>query len=42
MSNNQNQIVFDNFFCLCGDFRLTREFFDHLETSQLPVKGFTF
>ena len=29
-------------FCLFGFYRPTREFFTHLETSPLPVKGFKF
>ena len=34
--------VFNMFFSLFGSYRPTREFFTHLETSPLPVKGCKF
>ena len=37
-----NGCTFIRFICLFGVFRPTREFFTHLETSPLPVKGCKF
>ena len=34
--------VRNTFVCVCGVYRPTREFFTHMETSQLPVKGCKF
>ena len=43
ISSNRNEgHVIRLFVCMFGGYRPTRKFFTHIETSSLPVKGYTF
>ena len=42
VSTKRNKTTYVFVFCLCEVYRPTREFFIHIETSPLPVKGCKF
>ena len=41
-AENNSVWLYTSFVCLVGIFRPPREFFTHIETSPLPVKGYKF